>query len=205
MNKNSAYPLKGFFDIFISLILIIILTPFLLIISILVLFSNGKPIIYKQKRPGLNGKIFTIYKFRTMRDAYSKKGKLLSDSERVTRLGKFLRYLSVDELPELFNVLKGDMSLVGPRPLLPDYLKLYTPKQLKRHDVKPGITGLAQVQGRNKISWDKRLRLDCEYVENVSFLLDLKILFRTIFKLIKPEGINASDKITMEKFTGTKD
>ncbi len=174
-------------------------------ISLLVLFFHGKPIIYKQKRPGLNGKIFTIYKFRTMRDTYSKKGKLLSDNKRVTRLGKFLRYLSVDELPELFNVLKGDMSLVGPRPLLPDYLKLYTPKQLKRHDVKPGITGLAQVQGRNKISWEMRLRLDCEYVENLSFLLDLKILFKTIFKLIKPEGINASESITMEKFTGTKD
>ncbi len=205
MKKVLVYPFKEFFDKLISLVLLIILLPVLITTTLLILIHSGKPVIYKQKRPGLNGKIFTIYKFRTMSNSYLKNGNLLSDKDRISSLGKLLRQTSIDELPELFNVLKGEMSLVGPRPLLPSYLKLYNSYQLKRHNVKPGITGLAQIQGRNSISWEKKLSIDCKYVEEISFWLDFKILFITIFKLIKPEGINASNKVTMEKFTGTKD
>ena len=158
--------------------------------------------MFKQNRPGFKGEIFSFYKFRTMTDKHNSNGLLLPDKDRITPLGNFLRKTSLDELPSLFNVLKGDISLVGPRPLLVEYLELYSPEQARRHDVKPGITGWAQVNGRNAISWEKKFELDLWYVNNYSFWVDIKILLFTIVKVIKREGVNQSNEITMEKFNG---
>ncbi len=194
---------KSFIDFFTALIGFVLISPvFLIVLILLFINNNGKPFFF-QKRPGKNGKIFNVIKFKTMTDKMDKEGNLLPDSERLTNTGKFVRKTSLDELPQLINVLKGDMSLIGPRPLLPEYLDLYTPTQSKRHDVKPGITGWAQVNGRNAISWNKKFELDVWYVENISFKLDIQILFKTVSKVIKSEGINAIDAVTTEKFTGS--
>lgn len=171
-------------DFILALFGLIILSPVMLVIAILVRINLGSPVIFKQQRPGLNEKIFTMYKFRTMTDERDENGKLLPDRVRLTRFGKFLRSTSLDELPELFNVLKGDMSIVGPRPLLVEYLSFYTSEEKLRHKVRPGITGLAQISGRNYLSWDKRLQKDVEYVRNCSFSLDLKICLKTVIKII---------------------
>ena len=164
----------------------------------------GYPVFFRQKRPGLNGKIFVLCKFRTMTDKKDENGKLLPDEERLTSFGKFLRSTSLDELPELFNVWKGEMSLVGPRPLLVKYLPLYNEEQKKRHNVRPGITGLAQVKGRNAISWEQKFEYDVDYVNNISFLLDCKIIYMTIATVLKRDGINSTTDATMEAFTGSK-
>jgi len=189
-------------DIVLSLLAIIILSPVLLIVALLVRVKLGSPVIFKQKRPGLNEKIFKLYKFRTMTDEKDENGELLPNDIRLTKLGRILRATSLDELPELFNILKGDMSIIGPRPLLIEYLPLYNEKQKHRHDVRPGLSGLAQVNGRNAISWDEKFDYDIEYVENLTFLLDLKIILKTFFKVLKREGINRTENITMDKFKG---
>lgn len=180
---------KRFFDFSFALIAIVILSPLLLAIAILVRFKLGTPIIFKQLRPGLNEELFTIYKFRSMTDKRDEQGNLLPDNERLTRFGKILRSSSLDELPSLLNILKGDMSVVGPRPLLVEYLELYDDRQKKRHDVRPGLTGLAQIGGRNQVTWNKRLDLDLNYIENMSLLLDIKILIVTVKKVFVREGI----------------
>ena len=190
-------------DFILSLIAIIVLSPVLLIVAISVRTKLGSPIIFKQKRPGLNEKIFTLYKFRTMTDERDKFGELLPDEIRLTKFGKFLRITSLDELPELFNIFKGDMSIVGPRPLLVQYLPLYNEHQKHRHDVRPGLSGWAQVNGRNAISWEDKFDLDVEYVNNVSFLLDWKIIFLTLKKVFVREGINSETSVTMEPFKGS--
>lgn len=197
--------IKRLIDIFVSLFLLIILSPFLVIISLIVFVAMGPPVIYKQTRAGFKGKPFTIYKFRTMTNEKDEYGNLLPDEKRLTKMGKFLRSTSLDELPELFNVLKGDMSLVGPRPLLMEYLNYYTEEQMRRHDVKPGITGWAQVNGRNSLSWEEKFKLDVWYVDNWSLWLGFKILFLTLIKVIKREGLSAEGYATMPKFTGSKD
>ena len=186
----------------ISLIALIVLSPVILIVGILVYIKLGSPIIFKQERPGKDGKIFKMYKFRTMLDSYNKFGEALPDEERLTKFGKILRSTRLDELPELINGIKGDMSLVGPRPLLVEYLELYSDEQKKRHNVRPGITGWAQVNGRNSISWNEKLNLDVEYVKNLSLILDIKILFLTVYKVFKRDGINQEGNATIEKFTG---
>jgi len=191
------------FDILLSSIGLMIVLPILMIITLTILISMGLPIFFKQKRPGINGKPFCFYKFRTMTNRKDSTGNLLPDKDRITRLGEILRKTSLDELPSLWNVLKGDMSLVGPRPLLMEYLPLYSQDQMRRHEVKPGITGWAQINGRNAISWEEKFKLDIWYVENQSFWLDLKILFLTILKVLKKEGINQSEHLTMEKFNGS--
>ncbi|MDC7249477.1 MAG: sugar transferase [Sphaerochaetaceae bacterium] len=190
-------------DFILSLLAIIILSPILLIVAILVRIKLGSPIIFNQKRPGLNEKIFTMYKFRTMTDKKDENGNLLPDSERLTKFGKKLRSTSLDELPELFNILKGDMSIVGPRPLLVQYLPLYNEEQKHRHDVRPGLTGLAQVNGRNRVRWEKKFFFDICYIKKLSFKLDLYIFFITILKVFKKDGINQDYNITMPKFKGT--
>lgn len=189
-------------DIALSLIALIVLSPVILIVAILVRLKLGSPVIFKQKRPGLHEKIFTMYKFRTMTDERDENGELLPDSMRLTKFGKFLRSTSLDELPELWNILKGDMSIVGPRPLLVEYLPLYNEQQRRRHEVRPGLTGLAQVSGRNSISWEERFALDVEYVDNVRFFNDCRILFVTIKKVLMREGINADNSVSMEPFRG---
>ncbi|MDI3508721.1 MAG: hypothetical protein PWP48_2034 [Clostridiales bacterium] len=186
-----------------SLCAIIILSPLLLVIALLVRIYLGRPVIFKQKRPGLNERIFTLYKFRTMTDEKDENGHLLPDEVRLTKFGKFLRSTSIDELPELFNILKGDMSIVGPRPLLVQYLPLYDAHQRRRHEVRPGLTGLAQVSGRNAISWEDRFNLDVQYVDNVSFINDWKIIFLTVKKVFAREGISSGTSATMEPFEGT--
>src|SRR5690554_5614546 len=191
-------------DFVLSLTAIIVLSPIMLIVALLVRVKLGSPVIFKQKRPGLNEKIFTLYKFRTMTDERDKFGELLPDGVRLTKFGRFIRSTSLDELPELFNILKGEMSIVGPRPLLVQYLPLYNEYQKHRHDVRPGLSGLAQVNGRNAISWEEKFDYDLEYIYNISFLLDLKILLQTFLKVFKREGVNKSETITMEKFKGTK-
>ncbi len=190
-------------DFILSLLAIIVLSPVLLVVAILVRTKLGSPVLFKQKRPGLNEKIFTLYKFRTMTDERDKFGELLPDSVRLTKFGKFLRSTSLDELPELFNILKGDMSIVGPRPLLVQYLPLYNEHQKHRHDVRPGLSGWAQVNGRNAISWEDKFDLDVEYVNNISFLLDWKIIFLTLKKVFVREGINSETSVTMEPFKGS--
>lgn len=194
--------LKRVFDIILVLLSAIFMLPAMFLLVIIVRIYLGSPVMFKQQRPGLHGKIFTIYKFRTMEDKYNAQGLLLEDKRRMTRLGSFLRKFSLDELPELFNVLKGDMSLVGPRPLLVEYLPRYSKEQARRHEAKPGITGLAQVNGRNAISWKEKFALDVWYVDNQSFLLDLKIIGMTIIKVFKREGISCHGHVTMEKFYG---
>jgi lipopolysaccharide/colanic/teichoic acid biosynthesis glycosyltransferase len=194
--------MKRLFDIFVSLVALIVLAPVLIIVAVLVRNKLGKPILFCQVRPGLGGKPFKMYKFRTMLDAKDDKGNLLPDSDRLTQFGKLLRATSLDELPELWNVLKGEMSLVGPRPLLMEYLPLYSDEQKRRHEMRPGITGWAQVNGRNAISWTQKFKLDVWYVDNQSLVLDLKILFLTVKKVVVREGISAENQATMEKFTG---
>lgn len=194
---------KRWMDLFVALAGIILLAPLLLIVIMLIWIRIGKPILFRQMRPGLNSKPFNMYKFRTMSDERNESGDLLSDELRMTKLGKMLRSTSLDELPELFNVLKGDMSLVGPRPLLMKYLDRYTPEQARRHKVKPGITGWAQVNGRNAISWEEKFAFDIWYVDNCSLWLDVKILFMTAFKVFKREGISAEGETTMPEFMGS--
>lgn len=181
---------------------LIVLSPFFVITAIAIWVRMGTPVIFKQMRPGLNGKPFCMYKFRTMTNEKDEQGNLLPDELRLTRLGRFLRSTSLDELPELFNVLKGDMSLVGPRPLLMQYLDRYTPEQARRHEVKPGITGWAQINGRNAITWEEKFALDVWYVDNCSFWLDVKILFMTLVKVFTREGISAVGEATMPEFMG---
>ena len=195
--------LKRGFDLCISLVVGVLLLPVLIGVAALVRSRMGSPVLFKQQRPGLNGKPFNMYKFRTMLEAHDAQGNLLSDAERLTPLGRFLRSSSLDELPELYNVLRGEMSLVGPRPLLMEYLERYTPEQARRHEVRPGVTGWAQVNGRNAIGWDKKFELDVWYVDNRSLALDLKILCLTVFKVLKREGISAANEATMSKFMGT--
>lgn len=195
--------LKRPLDFILSLTGIIVLSPLLIIIAILVRIKLGSPVIFRQKRPGLNEKIFTLYKFRTMTDERDENAELLPDEQRLTGFGKFLRSTSLDELPELFNILKGDMSIVGPRPLLVEYLPLYNEQQKRRHEVRPGLTGWAQVNGRNTISWEEKFDLDVEYVDNINFLLDCKIVFSTVKKVLSREGINSETAVTMEPFQGT--
>lgn len=194
-------------DLVLSLIALIVLSPILLIVGILVRVKLGSPVIFRQERPGLNGKIFAMYKFRTMTDERDESGQLLPDGIRLTRFGRFLRNTSLDELPELINIIKGDMSIVGPRPLLVKYLPLYSKEQMCRHDVKPGLTGYAQVYGRNLLTWEERFKLDVYYTKNVTFLGDVKIILKTIMTVIKREGIDSQEtsKYTMMEFTGAKE
>lgn len=196
--------LKRAFDLLAAAVLLLLLSPFIIIIALLVRVKLGSPVIFKQQRPGLYGRPFYLFKFRTMTDERDEKGELLPDEKRLTPLGRFLREMSLDELPQLFNVVKGDLSLVGPRPLLMEYLELYSREQARRHEVRPGITGWAQVNGRNAISWEDKFALDVWYVDNRSFWLDMKILFLTLVKVLKREGISQRGKATMEKFTGQK-
>ncbi|AZV45330.1 sugar transferase [Peribacillus asahii] len=196
--------MKRIFDFVCSLMGLIMLSPVILVTACLICLKLGSPVIFKQQRPGLQGKPFFVYKFRTMTDERDEDGELLPDHVRLTSFGKLLRKLSLDELPQLFNVLKGDISLVGPRPLLMEYLDLYTPEQARRHEVRPGITGWAQVNGRNAISWEEKFNLDVWYVENRSFWLDIKILFMTVLKVFKSEGISQTGHVTIEKFKGSK-
>lgn len=195
--------LKRLFDIVVSIIALVILSPIFAIIAYKVKKNLGSPVLFRQVRPGLNGKPFEMIKFRTMKDTADKDGNPLPDNERLTPFGKMLRATSLDEMPELWNVLKGEMSLVGPRPLLMEYLPLYNERQTKRHDVRPGVTGYAQVNGRNAISWEQKFEYDVWYVENQSFWLDIKILFKTVKKVFFKEDINAEGEATMSKFTGS--
>ena len=194
--------MKRFFDFTLALVTVVLLAPGLLILMWMVHQKLGSPIFFTQTRPGLSGKPFCMVKFRTMTDARDTFGNLLPDADRLTEFGKFLRASSLDELPELWNVLKGDMSLVGPRPLLMEYLALYTPEQARRHEVRPGLTGWAQVNGRNDISWTERFTLDVWYVDNMSFWLDIKIILQTMKKVLAREGISAPGEVTMSKFRG---
>lgn len=196
--------LKRFIDICASLCALILLSPVMAVVAWNIRKKLGSPVLFRQVRPGRDGKPFEMIKFRTMRDAVGGDGHPLADAERMTPFGSFLRASSLDELPELWNVLKGDMSLVGPRPLLMEYLPLYSQEQSRRHEVRPGVTGWAQVNGRNALSWDEKFKLDVWYVDNQSFLLDLKILFMTIKKVVVKEGISAEGNVTMSKFTGNK-
>ncbi|AGX06502.1 UDP-galactose phosphate transferase [Bacillus sp. NRRL B-14911] len=205
-SKGGIYRrfLKRPMDLTLSLIAIIVLSPILLVVAVLVRTKLGSPVLFKQQRPGLNEEIFMMYKFRTMTNERDKNGELLPDSVRLTKFGKLLRSTSLDELPELFNILKGDMSIIGPRPLLVQYLPLYTEQQKKRHKVRPGLSGLAQVSGRNAISWEDKFNLDLKYVDNLSFKNDWKIIFSTIKKVTLREGINSETAATMEYFKGSK-
>lgn len=196
--------LKRLIDIICSLMGLILFSPILLVVALLVRVNLGSPIFFTQNRLGKDGKEFKMIKFRTMKDAVDKFGELLPDEERLTKFGKILRSTSLDELPELINVLKGDMTLVGPRPLLVEYKDLYSERQFRRHEVSPGITGWAQVNGRNAISWNERFELDVWYVDNISFLLDIKILVMTVLKVIKRDGINEEGQASMSKFTGNR-
>jgi undecaprenyl phosphate N,N'-diacetylbacillosamine 1-phosphate transferase len=206
-SKGGIYRrfIKRPMDFMLSLIAIIVLSPVLLIVAILVRVKLGSPIIFSQKRPGLNERIFTMYKFRTMTDARDEDGELLPDSVRLTKFGRLLRSTSLDELPELFNILKGNMAIIGPRPLLVQYLPLYSTHQKRRHEVRPGLSGLAQVSGRNTISWEDKFNLDVKYVDNVSFIGDRKIIFSTVKKVFVREGINSETAATMEPFQGTEE
>ncbi|MFO7889759.1 MAG: sugar transferase [bacterium] len=201
-NQTFINMIKRFFDTILSFIALLLLSPIFLLISKLIIITMGFPVWFKQTRPGLQGKPFVLYKFRTMNNKRDQKGNLLPDEERLTGFGRFLRSASLDELPELFNVLKGDMSLVGPRPLLMQYLDRYSPEQARRHEVKPGITGWAQVNGRNAVSWEERFKMDVWYVDHVSFWLDVKILFLTLVKVFRREGINQPGHATVEYFQG---
>lgn len=197
--------MKRFLDLIGSFFLLLLLSPILLILVVLVWLFLGWPVIFSQERPGLHGRLFKLYKFRSMRDLRDTTGNLLPDEQRLTRFGRFLRSTSLDELPEFFNVLKGDMSLVGPRPLLVQYLERYTPEQARRHEVRPGITGWAQVNGRNALSWEEKFKLDVWYVDHRTFWLDIKILFMTLAKVFKREGISAEGSATAPEFMGTKE
>ncbi|MFE4425944.1 sugar transferase [Peribacillus butanolivorans] len=204
-SKGGIYRrfIKRSMDFILAFIAIVILSPLLLVVALLVRVKLGSPVIFKQKRPGRNENIFMMYKFRTMTDERDENGELLPDSVRLTKFGSLLRSTSLDELPELFNILKGSMSIIGPRPLLVQYLPLYNKHQKRRHEVRPGLSGLAQVSGRNAISWEDKLNLDVEYVDNVSFIGDWKIIFLTIKKVFVREGINSEAAATVEPFKGT--
>ena len=195
---------KSLMDKGLALFLMLLFLPLIIIVGLLIYLTMGKPILFRQKRPGLHGRIFEIYKFRTMTNEVDKEGELLPDEMRLLGIGKTIRRLSLDEFPQLFNVLKGDMSFVGPRPLLVEYLPLYNAKQQKRHDVRPGITGWAQVNGRNAISWEQKFDYDVWYVNNQSFFLDMKILWLTLLKVLKRSDISSDTSVTMEKFKGTQ-
>lgn len=195
---------KRCLDFVLSLAALIVLSPVLVLVAILVRCILGSPILFKQKRPGLHEKIFCMYKFRTMTDAKDADGNLLPDEVRLTKFGKLLRSTSLDELPELFNILKGDMAIVGPRPLLVQYPPRYNERQHHRHDVRPGFTGLAQVNGRNSISWQEKFEWDVRYVENVSFLMDLRIIVKTVKVVLKRDGISSETSATMEEFRGNE-
>lgn len=195
--------MKRIFDLLVSSIVLVFLSSIIVVTALLIKKKIGSPVFFKQERPGLNGNSFHVYKFRSMTDEVDANGHLLPDDIRLTAFGKILRKFSLDELPQLWNVVKGDMSFVGPRPLLVEYLPLYNSKQAKRHDVRPGITGWAQVNGRNAISWEQKFEYDVWYVENQSFWLDIKILFMTILKVFKSEGISQDGQATMTKFQGS--
>ena len=196
--------IKPLFDFFAALTALLLASPVLLVLIVLLMYANKGSVFFFQQRPGKKERIFKLIKFKTMRDAYDAEGNPLPDKDRVTKVGKFIRSASLDELPQLINVLKGDMSIVGPRPLLVKYLPLYNDFQKRRHEVKPGITGWAQVNGRNALSWEKKFELDVWYVEHISISLDVKILFKTVKKVFIREGINASDDQTMKSFTGNR-
>src|SRR5699024_4773405 len=196
---------KRLIDIVLSCIALIILAPLLIIIGMLVYFKLGSPVLFTQERPGKDGEIFKLYKFRTMTDEKDETGKLLPDSIRLTKFGKFLRSTSLDELPELWNILIGDMSIVGPRPLLVEYLPLYNEQQKRRHEVRPGLTGYAQVNGRNAISWDDKFRYDVSYVDNITLISDTMIVFKTVRQVLIRDGINSDTSVTMEAFTGDEE
>lgn len=201
MYRNLIKPL---FDVLVALVAFIILFPvFITVVLLLAIANSGKP-FFTQSRPGRNSRIFRVIKFKTMNDKRGPDGELLPDAVRLTPIGKFVRKTSLDEIPQLLNVIKGDMSLIGPRPLLPEYLPLYNETQRRRHEVRPGITGWAQVNGRNTISWEQKFEYDVWYVDNISFLLDLRIAFMTVRNVVKSEGISSATSATMEKFTGTK-
>jgi len=205
MSSSPTVPLsKRIFDLILTIPGLILISPILLVVTILVRIVHGKPILFTQLRPGFRGELFTVYKFRTMTDRRDENGELLPDEQRLTSLGRFLRTTSLDELPELFNVLRGEMSLVGPRPLLIQYLDRYSPEQARRHDVLPGITGWAQVNGRNALTWEDKFRLDVWYVDNWSLWLDIKILALTLWKVIKREGISQPGHATAEEFMGNQ-
>ena len=195
--------LKRIFDLILAQLLLILLAPVMVVLALLVRIVIGKPVLFRQQRPGLNGQPFILYKFRTMTDQRDKDGKLMPDLVRLTALGQKMRKYSLDELPQLLNILRGDLSFVGPRPLLMEYLERYSERQARRHEVKPGITGWAQVNGRNAISWEEKFELDVWYVDNRNFLLDLKILWLTALKVIKAEGISGEGLVTMSKFMGS--
>ncbi|MHC5217997.1 sugar transferase [Enterococcus sp. LJL128] len=207
MTKQGAYGkwVKRLLDCLLSAIALVVLSPIYLIVALLVKVKLGSPIIFKQQRPGLNEKVFSMYKFRTMTDERDEKGELLPDDIRLTKFGKFLRSTSLDELPELWNIFKGDMAIVGPRPLLVEYLPLYNEEQCKRHDVRPGLTGLAQVNGRNAISWEEKFKLDVEYLDNISLVFDAKIIGLTILRVLKRDGISDGKSETNSFFTGEDD
>ncbi|HEL2480108.1 TPA: sugar transferase [Streptococcus suis] len=195
---------KRLIDFTLSLIAIILLSPVIILVSVLVYFKLGSPVLFKQERPGKDEKIFKMYKFRTMTDERDEKGELLPDCVRLTVFGKWLRSTSLDELPELFNILKGDMSIVGPRPLLSKYLPLYSEEQARRHEVRPGLTGYAQANGRNSLNWEEKFVMDVEYVDNISFKGDVKIIFQTVIAVFKRSGISSAESVTMEEFKGNK-
>ncbi|ATP43803.1 sugar transferase [Pseudomonas putida] len=195
--------LKRVFDVLAASIGLLLLSPVIAIVALMIRRRLGTPVLFRQVRPGMNGKPFEMVKFRTMRDAVDAQGNVLPDAERMTPFGSFLRSSSLDELPELWNVIKGDMSLVGPRPLLMEYLPLYNAEQVRRHDVRPGVTGWAQINGRNALSWEEKFKLDTWYVDNRTFWLDLKIIFLTIRKVVVRDGISAQGEATMSRFTGT--
>ena len=204
MNRQISLLCKDITDRLVAFCLIFSLSPLLITIALAIVIKLGSPILFTQSRCGFKGRKFKIIKFRTMRNTRGKDGSLLSDNQRLTPLGKFLRDLSLDELPELINVIKGDMSLVGPRPFIDKYLPLYTPEQMRRHNMKPGITGWAQINGRNAIEWEDKFKLDLWYIDNWSLILDLKILFMTVGKVLKRQGISQSNHATMREFTGTQ-
>ena len=195
--------IKRILDIISSLLAIIILSPLLAVTAVLVKTKLGSPVLFKQERPGKDEKIFTLMKFRTMTDERDENGELLPDEVRLTKFGKFLRSTSIDELPELFNILKGDMSVIGPRPLLVEYIPRYNEHQHRRHEVRPGLSGWAQVNGRNTVSWEDKFDMDVHYVDNYSFAMDVKILFMTVLNVLKREGISSETSATMEVFMGT--
>jgi len=194
---------KRIFDLVLTSLGLLLAAPLMILLALLLYLLHGPPVLFRQARPGRHGEIFTLYKFRTMRSEFDRRGRLLPDSQRLTAFGRLLRATSLDELPELFNILRGEMSLVGPRPLLVDYLPRYNAWQARRHEVLPGVTGWAQINGRNALTWDEKFRLDVWYVDNWSFWLDLKILLMTPWKVLRREGINAPGQATMEEFKGS--
>lgn len=196
--------LKRVMDFILSLMAVIVLSPVFLVVAVLVRVKLGSPVLFKQERPGKNEKIFKLYKFRTMTGEKDENGQLLPDDVRLTKFGKMLRSTSLDELPELLNILKGDMSIIGPRPLLVKYLPRYNSEQKRRHEVRPGLSGLAQVNGRNAISWEDKFKYDVEYVDNVTFLGDWKIIFQTVWNVVKRDGISSETSATMEEFMGSE-